>query len=48
MTNNVFLGKKVKTQQQQKKINIKTLARAGNLTGNSRTQSGCVKSATPS
>jgi len=30
MTNNVFLDKKVKTQPQQKKSNIKALAGAGN------------------
>jgi len=29
MTNNVFFDKKIKTQQQNKKSNIKTLAGAG-------------------
>jgi len=32
VTNNVFLDKKVKTQQQNKKSNIKTLAGAGDWT----------------
>jgi len=44
ITNNVFLTKKVKTQQKQnKKSSIKTLALDGN-----HTQSGCVTSAPPS
>jgi len=43
ITNNVFLTKKVKTQQKQnKKSSIKTLALDGN-----RTQSGCVTSVPP-
>jgi len=47
--NNVFLDKKVKTQQQQNKIsNIKTLAGAGIEPGTSCIQSGCVTTAPPS
>jgi len=47
-TNNVFLDKKVKTQQQQnKKSNIKTVE-SGIEPGTSCTQSGCVTTAPPS
>jgi len=45
VTNNVFFDKKVKTQQQNKKSNIKTL---GIEPGTSCTQSGCVTTAPPS
>ena len=48
VTNNVFLTKLVKSQQQQnKKSNIKTLLEPGIESGNSGIQSGCVTSAPP-
>jgi len=46
VTNNVFLDKKVKTQQQNKKINHKNPCRSREL--NQDTQSRCVTSAAPS
>jgi len=49
MTNNVFLDKKVKTQQKQnKKSNLNPLADPENEPGTSRTQSWCVTTAPPS
>jgi len=47
VTNNVFLTKKVKTQQ-NKKSNIKTLAGAWDWTRDLLHQSGCVTTAKPS
>ena len=48
VTNNVFLGKKVKTQQQNKKSNRKPSPEPGIESGTSCTQSECVTTAPPS
>jgi len=49
VTNNVFLDKKIKTQQQQnKKSNIKPLPEPGIEPGTSTSESGCVTTAPPS
>jgi len=44
----MFLGQKVKPQQQNTKSNIKMLARVGKEPGTSCTQGGCVTSGPPS
>ena len=49
VTNKVFFGQKLKTQQQQnKKSNLKTLGRGGNWTGTSCPPKGSVTTAPPS